>query len=241
MTALFSATTACFLFLFVIFAPLERLFPVTSNHRNGLARSTLIDIALFFLSSFVFASLIAPALLIARGALKDAPVAPVRLWIEGQHPIAQGFLLLVVGDLCAYWYHRFCHSAGLLWKFHRLHHSSHSLDWITATRQHPIDEALLIVLFNLPAVVLGVSFQSVGFVALLLKLHSTLIHSNIRCSFGLLDYVLVSPKIHHAHHRYSAERKSSNFSQLFSVFDIVFGTWERQDKWPDRYGVAKEV
>jgi sterol desaturase/sphingolipid hydroxylase (fatty acid hydroxylase superfamily) len=241
MIAFLSATTACFLLLFVIFAPLERLFPVTSNHRNGLARSTLIDIALFFLSAFVFASLLAPSLLFARGAVKDAPIEPVRLWIEGQHPIAQVFLMLVVGDFCAYWYHRLAHSAGPLWKFHRLHHSSHSLDWIAATRQHPIDEALLVVLFNLPAVVLGVSFQSVGFVALLLKLHSTLIHSNIRCSFGLLDYVLVSPKFHHAHHRYSVEHKDSNFSQLFPVFDLVFGTWDRPQNWPDRYGVAEEV
>jgi sterol desaturase/sphingolipid hydroxylase (fatty acid hydroxylase superfamily) len=241
MIAFLSTTTAIFLLLFVIFGPLERLFPVTPNHRNGLAPSTLFDIALFFLGASVFASLIAPALLLARDAVKDAPLEPVKLWIEGQHPIAQVFLVLVAGDLCAYWYHRVAHSARPLWKFHRLHHSSCTLDWIAATRQHPIDEALLIVLFNLPAVVLGVSFQSVGFVALLLKLHSTLIHSNIRWSFGILDYILVSPKYHHAHHRCGDEHRNCNFSQLFPLFDIVFGTWDRPQKWPDQYGLVEEI
>ena len=55
---------------------------------------------------------------------------------------AQVALTLIVGDVVAYWGHRLFHT-GRLWKVHAIHHSSEHLDWLAATRLHPLNDVIM--------------------------------------------------------------------------------------------------
>src|SRR5690606_3852647 len=51
----------------------------------------------------------------------------------------QAIEILVIGDLVAYWMHRWFHGRGL-WKFHAIHHCSKDLDWLSPVRLHPVND-----------------------------------------------------------------------------------------------------
>jgi sterol desaturase/sphingolipid hydroxylase (fatty acid hydroxylase superfamily) len=54
-------------------------------------------------------------------------------------------------------------------------------------------------------------------------LHTILLHANVRWDFGLLRFVLASPAWHRLHH--SAEGEGHNFGGVFSIFDVILGTF----------------
>jgi sterol desaturase/sphingolipid hydroxylase (fatty acid hydroxylase superfamily) len=62
------------------------------------------------------------------------PVAAQPVWLQ-----AIGIYLLA--DFLGYWIHRLFHT-GALWPFHAVHHSSEDLDWLSAVRVHPVNEAV---------------------------------------------------------------------------------------------------
>ena len=58
----------------------------------------------------------------------------------GRQPLwLQAIEMLLIGDLIAYWTHRWFHGRAL-WKFHAIHHSSRDLDWLSAVRLHPVND-----------------------------------------------------------------------------------------------------
>ena len=62
------------------------------------------------------------------------PIAQCPLWL-------QVVVYLIGADVWMYWVHRAFHRPAI-WKYHAIHHSSTDLDWISATRFHPINLAL---------------------------------------------------------------------------------------------------
>lgn len=48
-------------------------------------------------------------------------------------------LAIVVGEVGAYWGHRWSHEIPWLWRFHAIHHSAEEMDWLVNTRAHPLD------------------------------------------------------------------------------------------------------
>ena len=75
------------------------------------------------------------------------PAANLPLW-------AQAIGLLVAGDFIGYWTHRAFHR-GLLWRFHAMHHSSRDLDWLSAVRLHPVNDALTRLASAVPLLLTG--------------------------------------------------------------------------------------
>src|SRR4029077_9569518 len=56
--------------------------------------------------------------------------------------LVQFFLAVLVADLAQYWIHRALLVVPWLWRFHAIHHSSKSLDWIAGSRAHIVDDLL---------------------------------------------------------------------------------------------------
>src|SRR5690606_20690391 len=59
--------------------------------------------------------------------------------IESWPLVAQIICVVFLSDFLIYWAHRFSHRNAFLWRFHKIHHTAETLDWLAAFREHPID------------------------------------------------------------------------------------------------------
>ena len=57
---------------------------------------------------------------------------------------------------------------------------------------------------------------------------------------GILEYIIVTPSHHRVHHAINPEYLDKNLSQIFIVWDFLFGTFqEEMDDVPPVYGVSR--
>ena len=156
-----------------------------------------------------------------------------------------GLLNAVIGiaalDLAAYAAHVALHKSALAWRFHRVHHSETEVDVTTAFRQHP-GETLWRVLWQLPPiVVLGLPFGVVVVYLTLSTLNAQLEHANLRLperADRIVRALFVTPNMHKVHHSRLPRQTDSNFANIFSLWDRLFGTYTpRADLESLRYGL----
>jgi sterol desaturase/sphingolipid hydroxylase (fatty acid hydroxylase superfamily) len=205
--------------LAVIFVPLERLFPARTQR---VLRAHLGTDFLFLFGQHLVWSVLALAVLSSldlhvRGAVEV--LAGLPRWV-------QVVVVLLLGDALVYWFHRACHRFEFLWRFHAVHHSSETLDWVAAHREHPLDGLLTQVTLNLPAMLLGFPVEGLAAIAVVRGLWATFIHSNVKLPLGPLRYLLGAPDLHHWHHAKHPGRVA-NFGNLSPWTDLVFGTFHR--------------
>lgn len=149
----------------------------------------------------------------------------------------QAIAILVVGDFIGYWSHRWFHGRSL-WKFHAVHHSSTELDWLSASRLHPVNEIGSRLLQAIPFVLLGFSPLVIGAYVPLLTFYAIFVHANVSWGFGPLRYVIATPLFHRWHHTCEDEAIDKNFAGLLPVWDLLFGTlYLPSDKRPKKFGV----
>lgn len=144
-------------------------------------------------------------------------------------------------DLFAYFAHVLLHKAAFGWRFHRVHHSDEAVDVTTAFRQHP-GETVWRVLWQLPAILLfGLPLWIVVLYVTISAANAQLEHANIRVPDALdraLRVLLVTPNMHKLHHSRVQAETDSNYSNILSVWDRMFGTYAgRPDFARLRYGL----
>jgi sterol desaturase/sphingolipid hydroxylase (fatty acid hydroxylase superfamily) len=145
-------------------------------------------------------------------------------------------LYLIGNDLMMYLTHRAFHTMRL-WRFHAIHHSSEDLEWTSATRFHPIDQAFHGGLSDVVMLLLGIPPDVLVWLAPWSVGTSALVHANLNWDFGPFRYVLASPVYHRWHHTSADRGGSSNFAGTFPVFDLIFGTFHMpRGVLPDAYG-----
>mgnify|MGYP002628571225 CR=1 FL=1 len=157
--------------------------------------------------------------------------------IQGQSLLMQIFLAIVVVDFAGYWRHRFMHSK-FLWPFHTIHHSSKQVDWLSTERFHPVNHYITAFL-NLIILTALFADPYVSATAMSLRRkYGLFIHSNIRLSYGFLNFVFASPLFHRWHHSDSETAFNKNYSTFFSLFDLMFGTFylPMDKKDPESFG-----
>merc|ERR1712107_332507 len=72
---------------------------------------------------------------------------------------------------------------------------------------------------------LGFGERVIDVVIVLKATIGLLSHSNIDTHCGVLSYIFNTPENHRWHHSPSVEESNSNYSELFTLWDIVFGTF----------------
>jgi sterol desaturase/sphingolipid hydroxylase (fatty acid hydroxylase superfamily) len=132
-------------------------------------------------------------------------------------------LALFMGDLVAYFRHRFEHSR-LLWPSHVMHHSDQDMNWTTVYRFHPINRLTTIVIDYGSLILFGFPPYAVAINGLVRSYYGMFIHTRLPWTLGWLGHVLVSPAMHRWHHVLEGQGVGSNFASIFSVFDRLFGT-----------------
>ena len=223
--------TSLFVVLGLAFSLVERAWP--ERARAGyFSRARLVDWAYWPFSAFVtgnltrvltlgFAGLFALALG-HRAPLTQLSLSTAR-WGIGELPVALQLVIAIsLGDLVNYWNHRLRHTR-ILWPFHAVHHSPRELDWLSAVRMHPVDDAIDNVMVGLVVLAIGTRFDVWLATGPCLFFFNVWLHANVRWRFGWLERVIATPAFHRAHHS-DDTLAPRNFAGVLPLWDAIFGT-----------------
>ncbi|UBM61041.1 sterol desaturase family protein [Marinilongibacter aquaticus] len=136
--------------------------------------------------------------------------------------------LLVLDLIGAYFIHWIQHKVKWMWKFHIIHHSDQYVDASTANRHHPGESVFRFVFTCLAVLVCGAPLWLILMYQSLSAIFSQFNHANLNVPKGLskiLGWVFVTPEIHRSHHHYVLPYTNSNYGNLFSIWDRLFGTY----------------
>ncbi len=212
-------------------------------------RSTKIDYQIYFLNSALKIFLLIPYLDFSfriskatlSGLLASNHHRTLSLNTSYLNLLMFSILVFVLDDFLRFLHHYLMHKIPFLWKLHRTHHSAKILTPISLYRIHPLESAmstlrnslstglaigLFIFLFDSQFSIITVfGINLFGFLFNLLG--SNLRHSHIPLSFGVLEWVFISPKQHQIHHSANPVHYNKNFGVSLTVWDSLMGSLVR--------------
>ncbi len=157
------------------------------------------------------------------------------LWLQ----VVAGILLLdMIG---AYFIHWTEHKVKWMWKFHLVHHSDTTVDVTTGLRHHPGETVFRIAFTILAVMVVGAPMGIVMLYQSLSILFAHITHANINMPARvdkLLSFVFVTPNMHKVHHHFTQPLTDTNYGNIFSFWDRIFGTYASvEDTRSLKYGI----
>lgn len=153
---------------------------------------------------------------------------------------------LVVGVLLmdligAYFIHWTEHKVKWMWKFHVVHHSDTTVDVTTGLRHHPGETVFRIAFTILAVILIGAPMWIIMFYQSMSVLFAHLTHANINMPKSVdrvLSWVFITPLMHKVHHHYQQPLTDTNYGNIFSFWDRMFGTFAQVDDTKELiYGV----
>jgi sterol desaturase/sphingolipid hydroxylase (fatty acid hydroxylase superfamily) len=149
-------------------------------------------------------------------------------------------LALVAIDLGNYTAHLLLHRSSLLWEFHKVHHSSQTLDWLATFRSHLIEQTLRRLLAPALLILAGFPVNAVSLAGGIFIAWAMCNHSNLRLNLSFLEPVLITPRLHRLHH--VPETENRNFGTIFTFWDRLRGVLVIAETGSEcRFGVAGET
>lgn len=152
-------------------------------------------------------------------------------WLSGWQGLALDIIIL---DCWIYWWHRANHEVQFLWRFHEVHHLDEFLDASSAFRFH-FGEVMLSAFVRAAVIwLLDIPLTSVIVFETCVLTMALFHHSNIALPEWLerpLSKVVVTPSIHWVHHHAIRADTDSNYSNICSIWDVVFGSRSKTIRW----------
>jgi sterol desaturase/sphingolipid hydroxylase (fatty acid hydroxylase superfamily) len=135
---------------------------------------------------------------------------------------------IAIRSLAGYALHLSMHKIPLFWRMHRVHHSDLHLDVSTSLRSHPLESAANVVTMTGAAVLFGLDPWALAAYEIVESILNAFGHANLRLPEFIdrpLRLLFVTPNMHCLHHSSYQPETDSNYGQLFSVWDRLFGTY----------------
>ncbi len=151
-------------------------------------------------------------------------------------------IAFIVIDFAGYWVHRFDHKINIFWNSHIVHHSSEEFNLACALRQSISVFIRIFTFLLIPAALLGVPAEVIAIVAPIQLFAQFWYHTRHIKKMGFLEHIIVTPSHHRVHHAINPEYIDKNLSQIFIMWDKLFGTF--QEELPDKppvYGITRPV
>ena len=153
-------------------------------------------------------------------------IVELPLWAK----IIVGVLLMdLIG---AYFIHWLEHRVKWMWRFHLVHHSDTNIDVTSGLRHHPGETVFRIFFTGVAVFLIGAPIGIVMLYQSISVLFAHITHANVNVPKGLdkvLSLVLVSPNMHKVHHHYTQPYTDTNYGNIFSIWDRLFGTFAYVD------------
>ena len=200
-----------FFFSVLILVPIEKAFAL--NRNQGVLRAGWrTDLVYFFVSHmaiqfiFLFVNAFSETLFgwAVNGHLQGS-VRSLPIW-------CQFIVATILADLFQYAAHRLHHLVPFLWRFHSIHHSSHTMDWLAGSRTHLVEIMITRAIVMVPLYLCGFSEGALNAYVILVGIQAVAIHANVGINFGPLRYLLATPQFHHWHHSKDREYMDANYA-----------------------------
>ena len=144
-------------------------------------------------------------------------------------------------DLFAqYGIHYFLHRIKWMWKMHMVHHSDTKVDATTGTRHHPGDYFLRELVGLGTVLIFGIPVAFWAFYRIVTIFFTYMTHANIRLPYWMdktLSFIFITPNIHKFHHHFERPWTDTNFGNVFSIWDRLFGTLVYDDPKKIKFGL----
>ena len=226
--------------LFIAVVPFEKLFP---RHKGQRIRRPELGTDIGYAIATPLMGVAATVVVVIIGVLSFAWVPGLLIRpLVAKIPIEiapyVGFLLF---DFAVYWTHRFYHEIDFLWKFHAIHHSTETLDWVSGFRGHPFDGTLLAPAFFF-LIAAGFTAELTGIFVVLQILLGLFLHANVRWKLKPLHRLFITPEFHHWHHTNEEDAIWTNYSTFLPIWDMIFGTYFMpKNRRPAVYGCGEDI
>ncbi len=226
---------------------LMRTFQDLIHPKIWLHRSTSLDFQLMFTNSalrillflFISVSSVGVARVVVSELNDLIPGFQAFTLSHSNLLILYTIASFVVIDFFRFYQHYLFHKISFLWRFHEIHHSAEVMTPMTLYRTHPVEslisslrQVLVLGVFTGVFIFMTQSMISAyvifGVNALDFAFNffgSNLRHSHIWVSFGLLNYIFVSPAQHQIHHSRSVKHHDKNLGFSLAIWDLLFGTF----------------
>ena len=226
--------------LSIIFIPLE-LFAPKRREQTKFHPEWRTDAVYFAISHLAVQYTAIVIKLPAETLFGDLQLDSLHASVSSLPFLVQLFLAMFVADLFQYAAHRFFHSNSVMWKFHAVHHSVKTMDWVAGSRLHLVDILITRAFSYLPLYALGFSIEVFYTYGVIVALQAVSAHANINIPFGPIKYLLVTPQYHQWHHSDEPEHYNKNFAIHFPFIDRIFGTYYLPgDQWPKSTGLGDQ-
>ncbi|WP_029268954.1 sterol desaturase family protein [Flavobacterium sp. KJJ] len=221
-----------------IFWIIENTFPLFQMqyrkwHHAGInIFFTITTIIVNFILAFILIKMASWTTENHFGILQWLPKIPI--WL---YTIIGLLLLDLIG---AYLAHFVQHKVKFLWRFHLIHHTDTWIDTTSANRHHPGESIIRFIFTTAGVLIVGTPMWMVFLYQSLSVIASQFNHANISMPNKLdviLSYFIVSPNMHKVHHHYVLPYTDSNYGNIFSFWDRLFGTFTTLPKEEIIYGV----
>lgn len=148
----------------------------------------------------------------------------------GQTPLIENQIILfavlvIIGDLKHYFWHRFMHLEPF-WRLHMLHHSATEFNLITTARGHFLEKGFLTIFDAFIFVLFQADIIYFVYYIYLREFYQMILHSDVKWSLGWVGrWILISPQAHKIHHSVKSVHYDKNFGTMFIWWDKLFGTY----------------
>lgn len=180
------------------------------------------NIGLVIVNYILLAPIMAAPVLAVRAVL---PVAPglAAFW-RALPELATLVIAILLIELAAYWRHRVEHQPGI-WRFHATHHADEHMNWLTVLRKHPVSKFFEMLVDTMIALLLGLPAWSIVAAQVLRSWWGYFIHADVPWTLGIAGRWLMSPAAHRLHHIRDEALMGTNFGNMVTIWDRLFGTW----------------
>ena len=151
-------------------------------------------------------------------------------------------IAFIVQDFTGYWMHRLNHRVNMFWNRHIIHHSSEEFNLSCALRQSISIIFKFSAVLMIPAALLGIPATIFVVLAPIHLFMQFWYHTRLINKMGIFEHIIVTPSHHRVHHAINPEYLDKNYSQIFIIWDKLFGTFQPELKEvPPVYGTLRPV
>jgi sterol desaturase/sphingolipid hydroxylase (fatty acid hydroxylase superfamily)/uncharacterized protein (DUF2147 family) len=150
----------------------------------------------------------------------------------------------IVFDFFEYVYHILMHKYRPLWLFHVVHHSDTVVDVSTTFREHPMEAVLRMFVLVINIILCGASMWALLLRQFIQVFFTAFTHAQYRLPNRVnnwMSLLFITPNLHHVHHHATQPYTDSNYGDVFSIWDRMFGTYRNLDANQVVFGIDNYI
>lgn len=210
-------------------------------YRSRYNKIKHLGVNLFFTGTTILINFLMAFLLLRTSDWAIAHGFGVLQWLP-EMPLALYVIvgLLLLDFIGAYLVHWAQHKIKWMWRFHLIHHTDPNVDTTTANRHHPIESVFRFTFTIMATFLAGAPMYLVMLYQTLSAGLSQFNHANFQTPVWLdkaFSWAIVTPRMHRVHHHYVLPYTDSNYGNIFSFWDRLFGTYSALDNDKIVFGI----